>query len=83
MDAIFSNCSTSISELKKNPSKIITEAEGATVAILNHNKPMAYLVPSETYAKLMERLDDLDLALLTAERAEEKKSAIKVSINEL
>ena len=83
MDAIFSSCSTSITELKKNPSKVINDAEGATVAILNHNRPMAYLVPSDAYEKLMDRLDDLELASIAAERSKEKKKAIKISIDEL
>jgi antitoxin StbD len=65
MDRIFSSTSVSISELKKNPSRIIHEAEeGAPVAILNHNKPSAYLVPAETFEAVMEKLDDYELSKL-------------------
>ena len=81
MDRIFSSTSVSISELKKNPSRIIHEAEGAPVAILNHNKPSAYLVPAETFEAVMEKLDDYELAKLVEERATEP--SVKVSIDDL
>lgn len=48
MNAILANYSASISELKKLPSSIIE-----AVAILNQNKVSAYLVPAQTYEKLM------------------------------
>ena len=83
MKAIFANCSASISELKKNPSALIEQSEGEPIAILNHNKPTAYLVPAETYEELMERLEDYQLGLLVTERQNEKISAIEVNIDEL
>jgi antitoxin StbD len=49
MDRIYARASVSISELKKNPSRIINEAEGSPVAILNHNKPSAYIIPAEAF----------------------------------
>ena len=56
MEAILSNASVSITELKRNPSAVIEAADGESVAVLVHNKPSAYLVPAETYQRLMERL---------------------------
>jgi len=81
MDLIMASASVSISELKKNPSQVIREAEGAPVAILNHNQPSAYLVPAETYEAVMEKLEDYELRMLIEERAEEK--IIKVGLDEL
>ena len=81
MDRILATASVSISDLKKNPSRIIHDAEGAPVAILNHNKPSAYLVPAETFEAVMEKLEDYELAKLVAERAEEHN--IKVRLDEL
>jgi len=81
MDRILATASVSISDLKKNPSRIIHDAEGAPVAILNHNKPSAYLVPAETFEAVMEKLEDYELTKLVAERAEEHN--IKVRLNEL
>ena len=81
MDRILATASVSISDLKKNPSRIIHDAEGAPVAILNHNKPSAYLVPAETFEAVMEKLEDYELAKLVGERAEEHN--IKVRLDEL
>jgi antitoxin StbD len=81
MDRILASASISISDLKKNPSRVIREAEGAPVAILNHNQPSAYLVPAETFAAVMEKLEDYELSQLVEERAGEP--VIKVDIDEL
>jgi len=81
MDRIFATSSVSISELKKNPSRVILQAEGAPVAILNHNKPSAYLVPAETFEAVMEKLEEYELAKLVEERAEE--ATVKVSLDDL
>lgn len=83
MKALLANCSVSISELKKNPTAIIDQAEGEPIAILNHNRPTAYLVPAETYERLMERLEDYQLGLLVRERQNEKISAVEVDVDEL
>ena len=83
MRQVLSSCSASISELKKNPTALLVEAEGAPIAILNHNIPAAYLIPAETYEWLMEKLEDSELAQIVKERADEKKYAIEVNLNEL
>ena len=83
MDAVLANRSISITALKRNPSKVFNEAEGAAVVVLNHNKPMAYLIPAELYEDIMDRLDDAELASIAAERAHERTKAIKVNLDEL
>ena len=83
MKTVLANYSASISELKKNPSALIDEAEGEPIAILNHNRPTAYLIPAETYEAIMERLEDHQLGLLVNERQNEKIEAVKVDIDEL
>jgi antitoxin StbD len=81
MQRIHARSSVSISDLKKNPSGIITQAHGEPVAILNHNRPTAYLVPAAAFELLMEQLDDLDLARLVRERQYEP--SIPVTLDEL
>lgn len=81
MEAILSNASVSITELKRNPSAVIEAAEGESVAVLVHNKPSAYLVPAETYQRLMERLEDLELAELVRARRNERR--VKVKLDDL
>ncbi|GFO73928.1 antitoxin StbD [Bathymodiolus platifrons methanotrophic gill symbiont] len=83
MRQVLSSCSASISELKKNPTALLAEAEGAPIAILNHNIPTAYLIPAETYEWLLEKLEDSELAQIVKERAGEKKYAIEVNLSEL
>ena len=83
MRQVLSSCSASISELKKNPTALLNEVEGAPIAILNHNVPAAYLIPAETYEWLMDKLEDAELAQIVIERAGEKESAIEVNIDEL
>jgi len=83
MKTVLASCSASISELKKNPSALIDQAEGEPVAILNHNRPTAYLIPAETYEQLMEKLEDHQLGMIVKERQNEKISAIEVNVDEL
>ncbi len=83
MKSVLANCSASISELKKNPSALIDESEGEPIAILNHNRPTAYLIPAATYEALMERLEDYQLGLLVNERQNEKIEAVEIDNDEL
>lgn len=83
MESVLANCSASISELKKNPSALIEQSGGEPIAILNHNKPTAYLIPADTYEALLERIEDHQLGRIIKERQDEKKSAVEVSLDEL
>ena len=83
MKQILSSCSASISELKKNPTALLNEAEGSPIAILNHNIPVAYLIPAETYEWLMDKLEDAELTQIVTDRAHEKKRAIEINIDDL
>jgi antitoxin StbD len=83
MDQILAGYSVSISELKKNPTALLNASEGAPIAILNHNKPTAYLVPVETYEALLEQLEDVQLGKLVKQRLGEKAKPVTVSLSEL
>ncbi len=83
MKTVLANCSVSISELKKNPSALINESHGEPIAILNHNKPTAYLIPAKTYEELLESIEDYQLGIIVKKRENEKISAIEVAIDEL
>ena len=83
MKPLHAELSASITELKKNPSALISQADGNTVVILNHNKPAAYLLSAEVYETLLVRLEDLELASLVHERQAEKAQAIEVSFEDL
>ena len=83
MESVLANCSASISELKKNPSALIDKSDGEPIAILNHNRPTAYLIPAETYEALIEKIEDYQLGLLVRERQDEKILAVEVTLDEL
>lgn len=81
MEQILAGASISITELKRNPSAVIEAADDEAVAVLVHNKPSAYLVPAATYRRLLERLEDMELAELVRARAKERK--VKVALDDL
>ena len=83
MESVLASCSASISELKKNPSALIDKSDGEPIAILNHNRPTAYLIPAETYEALIEKIEDYQLGLLVRERQDEKILAVEVTLDEL
>ena len=83
MESVLAECSASISELKKNPSALIKQSDGEPIAILNHNKPTAYLIPAETYEAILEKIEDYQLGLIIKDRQNEKISAVEISIDEL
>ena len=83
MTQILANYTASISELKKSPSAVIEEADGEAVAILNYNKPSAYLVPPQLYEKMIEIIEDHYLAQAVEERLNDGESPIKVSLDAL
>lgn len=83
MRQVLADFSVSISELKKNPTALLAQASGSPIAVLNHNKPAAYLIPAETYEALMDMIDDYELAKLVEERRGDKEQAIAVSLDDL
>ncbi|MBS7326525.1 MAG: type II toxin-antitoxin system Phd/YefM family antitoxin [Thiopseudomonas sp.] len=83
MQQVLADFSVSISELKKNPSALLAQANGSPIAVLNHNKPAAYLVPAQTYEALMDMLEDYELAQLVEERRGDKEQAVTVSLDDL
>lgn len=83
MNQILSDYSVSISELKKNPSSLIEQSHGSAIAVLNHNKPTAYLVPADTYENMMELLSDIKLSSTVTKRLKDIDKAVEVNFDEL
>lgn len=81
MEVVYADASVSITELKKNPSAVIEQAEGFPVAILNHNKPAAYLVPAAAFEALLDKLEDVELATIVKQR--EGQAEVEISLDEL
>lgn len=80
-NAIYANATVSITDLRRNPGAVIDEAGLEPVAILNHNRATAYLVPADAFEIMMEKLEDIDLAELVRKRRHGK--SVKVSLDDL
>lgn len=64
MELVLASRSVSITELKRSPSAVLEQAGSEPVAVLNHNRPAAYLLPPHVYEAMLERLNaDLRLAI--------------------
>ena len=81
MQTIHAEKTVSVTELKRNFSAILSQAEGDPVAVLNHNRPEAYLLSAAHYERLLERLEDLEDMKLVQERS--GGPFVEVGLNEL
>jgi antitoxin StbD len=79
-NSILADVSAGISELKKNPMAVVQQGDGAPVAILNRNKPVFYAIPAKAFEALMDKLEDLELALIV--EARKNQPEIEVSIDD-
>lgn len=68
MNNLLSKTSVSVTELKRNYAGILAQADDEPVAVLNHNRPEAYLVPAGYFERLLNHLEDLEDAKLVQER---------------
>ena len=58
MEQVLATRSVSITELKRSPSAVLAQAASEPVAVLNHNRPAAYLLSPHVYEAMLERLND-------------------------
>lgn len=71
----------SVSAFKKSPTAYIDESNGEAIALLNHNRVIAYMVPAARYEELLEITDNLHLAQIVRSRADE--TGVLVSLDDL
>lgn len=76
--SIYARTTVSMTDLRRNPSGILEDAGDSPVAVLNHNKPTAYLLSARAYEALLERLDDAELAKVVKERQGGKRVKVKL-----
>ena len=79
MEPLLADVGISISELKKNPSAAIAASDGFALAIMNRNRPAAYLVPAPLWEEILDRLDDIELTKIVRERANEKPIPVNLA----
>lgn len=58
MNNIHSSLTVSVTELKRNFASVLASARETPVAVLNHNKPEAYLLSARHYEQLLDDLED-------------------------
>lgn len=83
MEQVLSQHTASISEFKKSPTKVMAQAQGDSVAILNHNRISGYFVPVDVYQKLLDTADNYLLSQEVKKRLNDNTKPIEVSLNEL
>lgn len=81
MDAVLAGLTISVTELKRNYSSIMKAAADTPVAVLNHNRPEAYLLSAVHYERLLARLEDLEDAELVRQR--EQGPFVEVTLDDL
>ncbi|MDR2945889.1 MAG: type II toxin-antitoxin system Phd/YefM family antitoxin [Candidatus Adiutrix sp.] len=77
MQNIYAEKTVSVTELKRAFSAVLALAEDDPVAVLNHNKPEAYLLSAAHYERLLERLEDSE----DLERARQRLAGPFVDVN--
>ncbi len=80
---ILAKSCVGISELKKNPAAVIAAARKRQVAILNRNRPVAYVISPEVWEHVCDTFEDLRDAELLRERLAEGGEEIEVTLDEL
>lgn len=78
---IHAKTTVSMTDLRRNPSKIMQIAGDLPVAVLNHNKPEAYLLSAKAYEALLELIDDVSLTKTIQSRKGGK--TVKVKLDDL
>ena len=78
---IYARNTVSMTDLRRNPSEVIEVANLAPVAVLNHNKPAAYLISAAAYEEILEQLEDAALTKIV--KARQRGRSVKVNIDDL
>ena len=61
MQTLLTDLTVSMSDFKKNPAKVLREANAQPVAVLNHNKAAFYMVDPELFEALIDEVEDAQL----------------------
>jgi antitoxin StbD len=75
---IHARTTVSMTDLRRNPSKILEIAGDLPVAVLNHNKPEAYLLSAKAYEALLDLIDEVSLIKTIQSRRGGKTVKVKL-----
>ncbi|MDR2856625.1 MAG: type II toxin-antitoxin system prevent-host-death family antitoxin [Novosphingobium sp.] len=83
IEEVLANACVGISTLKANPAAVIAEAQNRQVAILNRNRPVAYVVSPSVWEAVMDMLEEREDAGLLDARLDALASALPVKLEDL
>lgn len=81
MDTMYADFSISMTEFKKNPSQVLRSAGEKPVAVLNHNRPVFYMITPRIFEALVGELSDRELGSMIKNRLAQIDSAVEVDID--
>lgn len=81
MHSVLSHNCVSVTELKRNYTQVLQQANNQPVAVLNHNRPEAYLLPAAMYEQLLDLLDNAQDAQGVRERAAGPFASIRTQLD--
>jgi len=78
---VEADVAVSITELKRNPAAVLKAADEEAIAILSHNKVVAYIISPAAWEYVQELHDDAKIV----ERldAEKEEAPIRVNVDEI
>lgn len=82
MATIYSDFTASVTEFKARPRQTVEAAGGKPVAVLSHNEPIFYAVPTDLFEQIADILDDYALAEIVRERLK-NPDIVRVTLDEL
>lgn len=71
MESLKADLSASVTEFKRSPSRLIEQAGGRPLAVLVNNRPAFYALSAETFERIADLLDDLELVETAQQRLAE------------
>lgn len=85
MDAILSEITVGVSELKESPARVLKRAEedDQAVAILNHNKPAGYILSPKLMGALLDAIAERIAEDRASTRIATLNKARKIKLDEL
>lgn len=80
---VLAEACVGIGALRRNPAAVVAAAKLQQVAILNRNKPVAYVISPEVWEYVTELVEDVKDAEIAEERLAEDNEGIPVSLSDL
>jgi antitoxin StbD len=78
IQTIYARNTVSMTDLRRNPAEVIEVASLSPVAVLNHNKPAAYLISALAYEKMLQQIEDAELTKIVKARVGGKTVGVKL-----